>query len=63
MTPENGYPVAAYTAEYANPLGEKDDYLLQLIEDIEHLRKMDDVRPYLNDTFKVRQILKNSKLI
>ena len=46
MTPENGYPVAAYTAEYANPLGEKDDYLLQLIEDIEHLRKMDDVMNY-----------------
>ena len=50
MTPENGYPVMAYTAEYANPEGVlKDDYLLQLIADIEHLRSLDDVRPYLDD--------------
>lgn len=48
MTPENGYPVVAYTAEYANSEG-KDGYLLQLIEDIEHLRTLDDVRPYLDD--------------
>lgn len=63
LTPENGYPVLPYTAEYASPNGTKDGYLLQLMEDIEHMRTLDDVRPYLDENFKVRQILKNSKLI
>jgi len=48
MTPENGFPVLAYTAEYASTEG-KDDYLLQLIEEIEHLRTLEDVRPYLDE--------------
>jgi hypothetical protein len=33
------------------------------MEDIDHMRTLDDVRPYLDENFKVRQILKNSKLI
>ena len=64
MTPENGYPVVSYTAEYQSPVAsDKDEYLLSLIEELEDLRKMDDVRPYLNEQFKVRQTLKSAKLI
>lgn len=61
MTPENGLPVSPYEANsYTH---EKDDYLLGLIEEIEELRKLKDVRPYLEKNYKVRQNLKGSKLI
>jgi hypothetical protein len=42
---------------------QKDDYLLTLIEDIEKLRELDDVRPYLDETYKIKQKLKSAKLI
>lgn len=64
LNPENGYPIVPYQAEYKHPIsGQKDEYLLGMIEDIENLKKMDDVRPYLSEQFKVRQTLKSAKLI
>lgn len=61
MTPENGLPVSPYDAE--NHGQGVDEYLLALIEEIEDLRKMKDVRPYLETNYKVRQSLKSAKLI
>jgi TFIIF-interacting CTD phosphatase-like protein len=64
MTPENGYPVVPFNAEFVTKKTDvKDDYLLSLIEDIKELKKLDDVRPYLDEQFKVRQTLKSAKLI
>lgn len=56
VTPENGMPVIPYTAEYDSQteFNEKDGYLLTLIEEIKELMKMDDVRPYLDSTYKLR---------
>ena len=64
MTPENGYPVVPYSAEFQNlNNGPKDEFLLSLIDELEKLKKVDDVRPYLDEQFKVLQTLKSSKLI
>ena len=65
MTPENGMPVIPYQAEYdaKTEFNEKDNYLLTLIEEIEKLAKMDDVRPYLDSTYQLRQKLKSAKLV
>ena len=64
MTPENGYPVVPFNAEYVNKKGgSKDEYLLSLMEEIRELKKLDDVRPFLDEQFKVRQTLKSAKLI
>lgn len=65
MTPENGMPIIPYTSEYDSQteFGEKDNYLLTLIEEIQKLAKMDDVRPYLDSTYKLRQKLKSAKLV
>jgi hypothetical protein len=64
MTPENGYPVVPYSAEFQNlSNGPKDEFLLSLIDELEKLKKIDDVRPYLDEQFKVLQTLKSSKLI
>jgi len=64
MTPENGYPVVPFNAEYVNKKGgDKDEYLLSLMEEIRELKKLDDVRPFLDEQFKVRQTLKSAKLI
>lgn len=64
MTPENGYPVIPFNAEYVNKKGgSSDEYLLSLIEEIRELKKLDDVRPFLDEQFKVRQTLKSAKLI
>lgn len=55
MTPENGYPVVPFNAEYVSKSGQqKDDYLLSMIEDIKDLKKLEDVRPYLDEQFRVR---------
>ena len=62
MTPENGLPIFPYEAQ-ENYQGDKDVTLLTFIEEIEDLRKMPDVRPYLESNYKVRQNLKSSKLI
>ena len=50
LSPENGIPVLAYSAEM-DMTGEKDPYLLSLIDEIEELSKMDDVRPYIEKTY------------
>lgn len=64
LTPDNGYPMLPYTAEYATPEGgARDDYLMSVVDDIETMRKEKDVRAWLNRELMVRQILKNSKLI
>ena len=63
MAPENGLPVMPYEARGVYENAEKDEYLLRLIEEIEEIRKQDDVRQYLGKNYKVRQNLKSSKLI
>jgi hypothetical protein len=64
MNPENGYPVVPYNAEFQNPdRSNKDEYLLALMEEIDDLKKMADVRPYLDEMYKVRQSFKAAKLI
>ena len=65
LTPENGMPVLPFRAEYdaQTEFKEKDDYLLSLIEVIDNLKKLDDVRPFLDSTYKLKQKLKSSKLI
>ncbi|CDW83521.1 nli interacting factor-like phosphatase family protein [Stylonychia lemnae] len=63
LCPENGFPIVKYNAELDNVDGQKDSYLLAIIEQLKDLAKMEDVRPFLRDSYKVRQVLKNSKLI
>ena len=63
MTPENGLPIMPYKGENHTDSDEKDKYLLTVIEEIEELRKMPDVRPYLDQEYGHRQLLKNAKLI
>jgi len=48
MTPENGLPIMPYKGENFNESEEKDAYLLTVIDEIEELRQMADVRPYLD---------------
>lgn len=63
LTPENGLPIMAYMGENFEDNSMKDDYLLTVIDEIEDLRKMDDVRPYLEQQYGHRKLLKNAKLI
>ena len=63
MTPENGLPIMPYRGENFQEGDEKDSYLLQVIEEIDELRKLADVRPYLDQQYSHRQLLKNAKLI
>jgi len=51
MTPENGLPIMPYKGENHTESDEKDKYLLTVIEEIEELRKMPDVRPYLDQEY------------
>lgn len=62
MTPENSIPIFEYTAEYQNK-DDKDMHLLSIIEELDDIKDLEDVRPALAQKFNVRQILKNSKLI
>lgn len=64
MTPENSIPIFEYTAEFQNK--DKDDtdmHLLSIMEELDDIKELEDVRPALAQKFNVRQILKNSKLI
>jgi TFIIF-interacting CTD phosphatase-like protein len=61
MAPENAMPVFAYTAEYEGR--EKDPHLLNVIEELDEIKDIEDIRPALKERYGVRQILKNSKLI
>ena len=63
MAPESGLPIIPYNAEHENFGGEKDEYLLSLIEEIEELRTAKDVRPILEERYNIRQTLRNAKLI
>jgi hypothetical protein len=47
MTPENGLPIMPYKGENFEDGVKKDGYLLQVIDEIEELRQLADVRPYL----------------
>ena len=62
LTPENGMPIMPYKGENFEE-GGKDSYLLTVIDEIEELRKMKDVRPYLEQQYGHRKLLKNAKLI
>jgi hypothetical protein len=35
-------------------VGPKDEYLLALMDELEQFKEMADVRPYLDETYKVR---------
>lgn len=59
LTPDNGFPVLPYTAQY----DAKDNYLSMLKEELEYMKELPDVRQYLQDTFRIRKTLKNAKLI
>jgi TFIIF-interacting CTD phosphatase-like protein len=64
MTPENSIPVFEYSAEYLGLTGgAKDPHLLGIMEELEDIKDLEDVRPALAEKFNVRQLLKNSKLI
>lgn len=63
LTPENGMPIMPYLGENFEDNNVKDDYLLTVIDEIEDLRKMADVRPYLEQQYGHRKLLKNAKLI
>jgi len=55
MTPENSMPVMEYTAEYASGKNDiTDDHLLGLMEELEDIKDVEDVRPALIERFKVR---------
>jgi hypothetical protein len=43
-----------YNAELDMNDGEKDPYLLTLMHELEKLAKLDDVRPYLDEQYKIR---------
>ena len=63
MTPENSLPVFEYNAEYVGQNGQTDIHLLSLIDELEDIKDLEDVRPALAEKYNVRQLLKNSKLI
>jgi hypothetical protein len=51
MAPENAMPLVPYTAEHLPENGEKDNYLLSLIEELEELRVEKDVRNILDERY------------
>lgn len=63
FSPDNSLPCHPFTAEILAPEGETDEYLLGLIEVIKDLQKSEDVRQHLINRYKIRQQLKNAKLI
>ena len=61
MTPENGYPVTPYNAEF-NTQGQ-DTYLRFVMGELREMYRMEDVRPHLDSKFAIRRGLKAAKLI
>lgn len=51
MAPANGMPISGYKGENFGDPSEKDGYLLSVIDEIEELRKMQDVRTYLDQQY------------
>lgn len=64
LNPDNCIPCEKYTADYmySDPTI-KDDFLLQLIDDLEEFKAADDVRPLSRKKFNVIQNLHSSKLV
>jgi len=54
MAPENALPLVPYTAEHVALDGEKDTYLLTIIEELEELRAEKDVRNILDERYQIR---------
>jgi TFIIF-interacting CTD phosphatase-like protein len=55
MTPENSIPVFEYTAEYQSKSAkDKDPHLLALIEELEEIKDLEDVRVALAEKYNVR---------
>jgi TFIIF-interacting CTD phosphatase-like protein len=52
-------PVLEFTADKV----EKDQELLNLIDTLEELRELKDVRQYLNERYCIKQALEDSKMI
>lgn len=73
MTPENCIPIGEYHAETLNTIHlegyegnvepEKDGSLLQLMDELDQYKDLEDVRPVIHKRYNIRQLLKNSKLI
>lgn len=73
MTPENCILIQEYSAETLDPIHlegysgnvepSKDPHLLEIIEELDQLKDLEDVRPALHEKYKIRQLLKNSKLV
>jgi len=74
LTPENCIPVDEYTTENYNPreIGyddkdktevAKDEHLMYLMKDLDEIKDLEDVRPFLHQKYNIRQLLKNAKLI
>ena len=63
MSPKNALPCEAYTAEFDEGNAQKDNYLLQLMDELKELRQMEDVRGYLDKTYQIQAKLKNAKII
>ena len=63
LSPENGLPLVGYNAEMHTPGQERDEYLIAVTQIVKELAELDDVRPYLRDSYNVRQVLKNAKLL
>ena len=64
LNPDNVIPWPIYKADYIyTKIKEKDDFFLQLIDDLEEFKQAEDVRVLSRDKFKILQNLKSSKLI
>ena len=55
MTPENAIPVFEYTAEYQSKgADDKDGHLIGIIEELEEIKDLEDVRMALAEKYNVR---------
>ena len=54
MTPENSIPVFEYTAEYLGLGDQKDPHLISIMEELDDIKDLEDVRPALAEKFNVR---------
>jgi TFIIF-interacting CTD phosphatase-like protein len=55
MTPENAMPIFEYNAEFhSKDENDKDPHLLNIIEELNEIKELEDVRPALKERFGVR---------
>jgi TFIIF-interacting CTD phosphatase-like protein len=52
MAPENSFPISEYNAEYHT--SDKDPYLKSVIDQLEEIKDLEDVRPALKSKYNVR---------